>query len=243
MAKQNPYAANASFTNGLRYEIGDGVKVNLQKALDYYQKGAKEGHYLSQLKIHQTKIRIFPTLLLTALSLFSILYFLIVGVLWIGFLLSFVWSIAILWFDRDYYWYQPGLGAIWYRLNLYLAFLVYLPIGTLIPYFAGSTYFPILLLLVIGFFIFGAGILLWISNQDMRHGLMTIYGFTLLVLSISAYFIPSNGVAYSTIQVEGGLRITGYRVSQPDVVIPERINNQPVIEIGDQAFANTNIDI
>jgi hypothetical protein len=156
-------------------------------------------------------------------------------------LTSFFLSVIQLIFDYQYYWYNKGLGYRWYRINILLAFVIYLPAGVLIPYFTGISYFPILILLVVSVFTAAAGILLWLSNKEAKFLSLFIYGLVLLFLSTISYGIPSDGVKFETVLVEGGIKIVSYRVSDPIVTIPKRINNSPVVEIGDQAFANTTI--
>jgi TPR repeat protein len=90
---------NVDFIQGLKYELGDGVKVNHQRALQFYKKGATQGHFLSLLKVHSSTLRIWPTVLLTRLSfLFGVLS-LIHGFFWIGLLISFFLSVIQLIFD------------------------------------------------------------------------------------------------------------------------------------------------
>jgi hypothetical protein len=232
---------NTNFIQGLKFELGDGVKVDHQRALQFYQKGSKQGNFLSLLKVKRTRLRLLPTILLPILSLVSLVVSSILGSLWVGLLISFSLAVIQIILDDQYYWYVNGLGYLFYRFNFLLAFLVYLPAGTLVPYFTGISYFPILFLLVVSVFIIAAGILLWLSNQENKFIYLFGYGFILLLLSTVSYAIPSDGVKFETVLVEGGIKIVSYRVSQPIVTIPTRINNSPVVEIGDQAFAYTNI--
>ena len=95
MPKNDRFASNPSFNEGLRYELGDGVSLNLKKALKFYQKAANQGHYLSQLKVKQTQLRWFPSLILTLLSIVNLLYFITIGFLWIGLLISLFFSITV----------------------------------------------------------------------------------------------------------------------------------------------------
>ena len=50
-----------------------------------------------------------------------------------------------------------------------------------------------------------------------------------------------NVIEFTYIKENGGITITGYTGKQTSVVIPETIEQRPVLKIGEEAFANTKI--
>ena len=241
MKKQLISGENSSFTVGLKYELGQGRPSNYHLALKAYRKAADERHYPSRLKIKRSLPRWYSTILFSLLSFSSIIISNSNGALWIGLLIAATFSLVQIWLDKDYYWYKPGYAWKWHQFTFGFILFFYLPVGTLLPYFNGDTYLPIIFLLMISFFMVGAFSMLWFSSRQRKYLFLSVYSTILLFSSVTAYFIPSNGVKFEIVPVTGGVKIVDYRVNESILTIPRTINSQPVVEIGDRAFANANI--
>lgn len=235
------YGDNESFKQGLAYELGDRVQVNYKLALKAYKKGASEGHYLSQQKVNQTKLRIISLVPLFSIGFFALILGALINQLWVGFFVFFLTSLLFYLVEYGRYWYKVGLAYQFQQVYFYLGLIIFLPLSALLPYLNGVTYFPLVGLLVIGFFISATGVVLLWTTREKLHWFITFYGMSMFAFSVLAYQIPSEDIKYSFIEVEGGVEITRYRSSDPFVDIPITLNNLPVIGIKTNAFANTDI--
>ena len=56
------------------------------------------------------------------------------------------------------------------------------------------------------------------------------------------YNIDTPDIIFKFKEIEGGIEITGFRTSQVETNIPEKLNNRTVISIGSYAFAGKDIE-
>ena len=239
---QAMFGDNLHFKQGLAYELGDRVPVNYPLALKAYQKGANQGHFLSQLKVKQSKLRLLTLLPLISGGVLGLLWGAIANAIWLGAFVFFLTGLGFYLIDYRRYWYKTGFAYRFQQSYFYVSLIIFLPLSALLPYLNGVTYFPLVGLLVIGFFIAATGIILLWTTREKLHWFIAAYGLGMFTFSLLAYQIPSEDIKYSFIEVEGGVEITRYRSSDPHVEIPTVLNNLPVVGIKATAFANTDIE-
>ena len=235
------YGDNLHFKQALNFELGENGFVDYAKALINYRKGAKEKHFLSVLKVRQTKPRIATFYPLISIALIALIVGLLVNQLWVGFLFLSVALTLLYWLDRDYYWYKPGWPSQINQIGFYLGLTIFLPLSAVLPYLNGVTYFPLIGLFVIGLFVAATGVILFIQIRNKNHVMLSLYGLGLFGFSLFAYTIPSEDIKFSYLESNGVVQITDYRSSDTEVVIPKNLNNLPVTSIASYAFASTPI--
>jgi hypothetical protein len=238
---QRIYGDHQEFKLGLSLELTARTKQEYLQALSAYKRGAKDGHYLSQVKVSQASIRKITVIPLTLLGLFGLVWGLLSNQFWIGSLLFSLSSILLFVIDYQRYWYKPGFAYRYQQGFFYVGIVIFLPLSGLLPYLNGVTYFPLVGLLVIGFSILASGIILLWTTKSRFNLFVSLYGLGIFIFSLAAYQIPSEDIKFSYREYNGGIEITRYRSSDPSVVIPTTLNNQPVISIAFEAFANTDI--
>lgn len=237
----NRYGEHPAFKQGLAFELGNQGSLKYKQALKAYRQGAQDGHYLSQRKVDHTKLRLITTLPLSLVSLIALIWGLLTNQFWIGSFITFFASLILYMIDYARYWYRIGFAYRFIVSYFYSGLLIFLPLSAILPYLNGVTYFPLVGLLVIGFFILAAGIILvWTSRSNLNF-FISLYGFFIFVFSLIAYQIPAEDIKFSFIEIEGGVEITRYRSADPIVNIPEMLNNTPVIRIGANAFNGSGI--
>ena len=242
VSQPDKFGENIHFKQGLAYELGDRVPVNYDLALKAYQKGANQGHFLSQLKVNQSKLRLATLLPLLSIGVLGLLWGAIANAFWLGAFVFFLTGLGFYLIDYRRYWYKTGFAFRFQQVYFYVSLIVFLPLSALLPYLNGVTYFPLVGLLVIGFFITATGVILLWTTREKLHWFIAAYGLGMFTFSLLAYQIPTEDIKYSFIEVAGGVEITRYRSSDPHVEIPEVLNNLPVVGIKANAFANTEIE-
>jgi hypothetical protein len=102
------YGDNPDFTQGLKFELGNHGVVDYPKALSFYQKAAKKNHFLSLLKVKQTKPRLFTFYPLMMIAVGAMIWGILFNQLWVGLFVLAVSLIVFSLVDWHYYWYKIG---------------------------------------------------------------------------------------------------------------------------------------
>jgi hypothetical protein len=235
------FGTNSNYQEGLKYELGLDGSIDHKKALLAYQKGEKEHHYLSHIKVLRSKLRLMVVLPVIFISIMGFVFGLITNQFWFSsftlFATGFSWYLV----DWQRYWYKIGFAFKAQRVSFYLSLIIFLPLSALLPFFYGLSFFPLIALFVVGFFLTGVGILLLFVNNDKFNWFVAIYGMGLFLISIFSYSIPTEDIKFSYVEIDGGIEITKYRSSESVVNIPVTLNNLPVVSIRSYAFYNMDI--
>lgn len=227
---------NQNYRDGVKYQFGISVKRDHDKALECYKKGALEDDYLSTQKVKNSKLDQKTMIFNIAVILLSITVGLILNVVWISMvIIGTVISITSI-IGIQHYWHRKSFAYIFNWAAFFTSTILIIPVSTIIPYFNGVTWIPITLMFTIGFFVFFGGILLFISDKEKYNIVVFACGLFILLLTIGALSFETPGKKFIVRDVEGGVEIAAYRSSDPDVVIPTKINNKNVISIGPSAF-------
>src|SRR5690606_19839979 len=236
------YGDNIHYSNGVIYEVGIGVKRDYKKALECYKKGMEEGHLQSKIKVRETHLDfkvVVPTILF---SLIVLIYTSLKNLSWVGFFVAGIILLITSSFKLNKYWYKIGYANIINLTMFFGSIFIFLPLSAVIPYLRGVTYLPLNALMVIGFFIFGAGIIFLIINRNKSHLKMVFSGLFLTLASIMVYFIPVEDVKYRVEDYLDGVWIVDYRSNESYVEIPKVLNNKKVKGIAPYAFRSSSVE-
>jgi Leucine Rich Repeat (LRR) protein len=232
---------NQNYRDGVKHQFGIGVKRDHDKALEFYEKGALEDDYLSIQKVKYSKLDQKSLIFMAIVMLLSLTFGFVFNLIWISMvIIGTVISITTI-IGIQHYWHRKSLAYISNWVAFFISTILIIPVSTIIPYFNGITWIPITLMFTIGFFVFFGGILLFISDKEKYNIVVFACGLFILVLTIGALSFETPGKKFIVREVDGGVEIAAYRSSDPDVVIPTRINNQDVVSIGPSAFYGENI--
>jgi hypothetical protein len=211
---------NHSYKKGLSYELGSNQIKNYQIAFSYYQIGSLEGDSLSKRKLKYTRIQLFLWITI-AISLMVIVFGLITNNLWISFFITGILLFTGTIIDYRHIWYKKHYVYFTYSFLYYVALIVLLPISALIPYLRGISFIPLIILFIISFMISAFGIIFLISEKDNFSVKVLLSGLFILASTIISFYIETPDKLYEVREIEGGLVITQYRSSNPEVIIPK----------------------
>lgn len=239
----NQETENENYKRGLQYHYGmSGLRQDFDKALIYYQIAASENHEKAIEKISQITIPKKTIWFFLGIVIFSFAFGTWTNEIWSIFFFPGLTFAVYSTLNFNVYWYKPGWA---YKLNKVLFFISYLfliPISAIVPYIYGISWLPITLLLVLGIFIIGAGIIQWLDEKNLLNGLILASGLVVLSLSIIGLSINTASQKYILREISGGVEIVGYRASDTIITIPSQLNNQTVLRIADFAFRGTNLE-
>lgn len=236
------YGDNDHYDEGLHYELGIGRKQDYKKALYHYKEGKREGHVLSIQKVKDVHLNWYLVLPVMILSVVSLIISGLQHRLWIGLFITGALMLVASLIDFNRHWYKKGYANIVNKAMFFLSVVGFIPASTLLPYAYGIATLPAALLLIIGFFTLGFGIVALIANFEKRNVVILITGIFITIISIWVYFIPTNEIKYDYKEIEGGILIEKYYGDEKNVTIPRTLNNQLVIEIAPYAFSNTSVE-
>ena len=231
------------YIKGLQYHYGmNGVQQSYFKALEYYQLAAKENDLNAINMIKHITIPKKMMFIFLGIVILAVTFGVVTNELWSIFFFPGAFLALYTTQTFNFYWFKPGWAYKWHRTLFFLSYLGFIPLSAIIPYIYGISWFPITLLLVLGVFILGAGVILLIDDPNLNHGLIILSGVVVLGLSITGFSISTSEQKFIIKEIEGGVEITGIRTSDRVLDVPSRLNNQTVISIGENAFSQTLIE-
>jgi hypothetical protein len=239
----NQNKSNQNYNMGLQYQFGmNGLEKDYNKALFYCEKTSKENFKPAQEKVYYNQ---FP-LSIYMFFIGILLIFLVVGIvtnnIWIVPSFPGIIYAAYTTFNLNNYWNKEGLT---YKINIALlmvSYLILIPLAAVIPYLYGISWFPIIILLLIGIIIVGVGLIQLFDDRNKINTTIVLSGLFVVGVSIFGLSIDTPSQQFIIRDFENGVEIVRYRSNELDLVIPDTINNKPVLKIGKGAFLNTSIE-
>lgn len=232
---------NKNFLTGVNYEYGAGVKRDYKKALEYYQIAADEGHQSALKKIKYRHFSIIQVLIIVVGIIIGLAVDLTARFPWLGiFIASSIALVSSILFAKRY-WIRNGYAFVLNWITIVLTATITLPFSVIKPYIDGITWLPVLLLLVVAIFITISTVILFLVDKNKRFLIGTGLGAIMLVFAIISFSIITPEKKFIFRLVDDAIEITGYRHSDKDIVIPNKINGYEVVGISDYAFYNEDI--
>ena len=226
------------FNQGIKREY----KKDYKAALKLYQEAADEGDVFALKKIKHLSIQLNYILIFICVFSVAVIAALLFGDAWIGYIVAGLGLSILASLNHERYWYKIGYAAI---LNLsfqLIGLFILIPLGAIIPYMFGITFYPVTVLFIVSILIVGFGFTMFFFERTRQYMFIGIYGAIVLSLTLVSFLVNTDDKKYVVEDVEGGVEIVNYRSDDPHVVIPKRIQDKPVVSIGERAFYGYDIE-
>ncbi len=227
---------NENYKTGLKYEFGFGVKKDYKTALEYYKKGKAEGDKQSAYKVKNSTISKESLIFNGSIFIISMILGIIYNYIWIALFVTGLSLSVFAILKMGKYWILNGHAVIINLSAFIIGSMIFIPLGAVIPYLNGVDYFAITLLAAVAFFVFAAGIILYISNRTKLNLFVIIGGVYLIAIAAFTFTARTQEMLYDFEIVNNEVEITKYHGPAAEIVIPSILNNRPVTKIRGSAF-------